>query len=847
MGTSIIGRQVDSAEMGIPCGCACGSLSGQEEKLRNGDGLDSPRLRTQHFMENFRKDRVPRLDIQRAVLFTEGAKANAACSLSVRNARAQANVFEKIKVEIFDDELIVGTAGGAGRHAILFPELRAEWFPEGLKATQKNGEANGSFTITDAEIEELVENVVPFWDGRSYAQRYEATVPRDIYEFTRGDGKDGPVFMQDYVGDNATINYVANYERVLNEGLQSIIQECEERIRNIRGDLVHNKFAQLDFLEATITVAKGMITLAHRYADKAEEMAAGETNAVRKAELKQIAVNCRQVPEKPAQTFWQAMQSLWFIQMGYCMEQQVSGNPALGRFDQYMYPFYTADKEAGILDDDRVLELMDCLWVKLANYLQFQTTNASGTWEGYAHFENVTIGGVDRRGRDVTNELTFLILKSKKEFPLHYPEVSLRIHSGTPDTLLHAAAELVKEGTGFPKFFNDEEIIPFLMNEGISLQDAREYASGGCTEIRVPKLDTYLAQTCNVSMVAPLEMALNDGYMTFAGKRGKVEEPKVKFADIQSFDDVMTNFEQYINLYIRNMYARISIVELMDGQMAAAPFMSMLHPCCLAAAQDIHQPQAGKEFGAIYQDTGNLGLIGFGTVAESLISIKKLVFDDKVVTLQEYMDAVNSNFEGKEPLRQLILNTPKYGNNDPYADEIACRMDEILDAAAHSYRTPFGERFIKFVPVTIHTGLGRLTEATPNGRLAHVSLSEGISPSQGYDSEGALATMTSIAHARSRLYTNNAARLLNIKLSPQTVSGEKGTRDLMQLIRSWCDLKLWHIQFNIVNRETLENAQEKPDQYRNLLVRVAGYSAYFTDLSEGMQNEIIARTEHESM
>jgi formate C-acetyltransferase len=275
--------------------------------------------------------------------------------------------------------------------------------------------------------------------------------------------------------------------------------------------------------------------------------------------------------------------------------------------------------------------------------------------------------------------------------------------------------------------------------------------------------------------------------------------------------------------------------------------MSAMHPACLAAAEDIHKPEAGKKFGAIYQDTGNCTFVGFGTTIESLIALKKLVFEDQVITFQEYMQAVDQNYEGYESLRQLILNAPKYGNNDPYADAVAYQLDSILNETLHQYRTPFGERFFKFVPVTAHNGLGLAIGATPNGRLAHVALSEGVSPSQGYDSEGALATITSIAKARSRINNNDEARLLNIKLSPQTIAGETGTRNLMQLIRSWCDLKLWHIQFNVVNRETLEKAQANPDHYRNLLVRVAGYSAFFTDLSEGMQTEIINRTEHEAI
>lgn len=839
MTTSIIGKT--ASDLPNMSGCVC--LSGQEEAFVNGDGIQSPRERTQRMVQRFYENRIPHLDIQRAMIFTESCEHHEELPIVLRTAKAQAHVFKNIKVEIFDDELLVGTGGGAGRYAILFPELRAAWYTEGLKKTQELG----CFTIQDDEIQQMLDKVVPFWKGKTYTERYEALMPDDLRTFTKGDGKGSPVYMQDYVGDNSTINYVANYKRVLYEGMQSIVDECEERIKAIRADLANNHFEQLIFLEAVKTTCSGMIIFANRYADKAEEMAKTETNPTRKAELEQIAVNCRQVPAKPAQNFWQAMQSLWFVQLGYSLEQQVSGNPALGRFDQYMYPFYKKDIEAGIIDDERVLELMDCLWTKLAAVVQFNTSNASNVWEGYAHFENVTIGGVDRTGRDVTNELSYLILRSKKEYPLQYPEVSMRMHSGTPDKFLHEAAELVKMGSGLPKFFNDEEIIPFLMNIGFKLQDAREYASGGCTEVRVPYLDTYLVQNCQFALTSPMDMALHDGYLTFAGRRGRIIEPKVKSEDIQTFDDVLNNFRECLDLYVRNFYTRQSILELMDGEMSAAPFMSAMHPACLAAAEDIHKPQAGKAFGAIYQDTGNCTFVGFGTVVESMCALKKLVFDDKVVSFKEYMQAVDANYEGYEPLRQMILNAPKYGNNDAYADEVAYQIDSILNETLHQYRTPYGEKFYKFVPVTAHNGLGSVIGATPNGRKAGVALSEGISPSQGYDSQGALATITSIAHARSRINNNDEARLLNIKLSPQTIAGETGTRNLMQLLRAWCDLKLWHIQFNVVNRETLEKAQQDPDHYRNLLVRVAGYSAFFTDLSNGMQNEIINRTEHETI
>jgi formate C-acetyltransferase len=811
-------------------------LSGQEKRIEKGIGQLSPRPRINGFLTNFR-DEVPRIDIQRAVLFTESMKETEPYHMSIRKAKALQHIFRNIDVVIQDNELIVGTCGGAGRHAILFPELRGPWLEKALRGVQKGN----AFRISDEDLQTVVEKVVPYWKGKSAHEKYLSMLPPDTKELIYGDDDWGSAgLLQDNANINATLNWAGNYKKVIDRGLLDIKREMEERLSQVP-DNDYNKMA---FLQAAIMVCDGLIDYAKRYAAKAREMAARETDPKRKAELETIAQNCEWVPAHPARNFWEALQSQWFVQTAYKLEQPTVGVISLGRFDQYMYPTFIKDLKAGVIDEERALELMECLWFKIASYVPFNVTATSNYFEGYCHFEQTVLGGQTREGRDASNELTYLVLRSKKEFPLHYPDLSVRVHSGTPDQLLYAIVDLIKEGTGFPKLLNDEEIIPRVIYNGASIQDARDYAPCACTEVRLLDLDTYMAVGGNLNLPAALEMAMNDGVVTIDGQKKKLMIPSIKACNIKNYDDLFKNFTEAWDFFIQHFYKRQAALEISNAACLAAPFMSMLNDACVAALTDIHQTIHSH---GISKDSGTLSVIGFGTVVESLTAIKKLVFEDKRFTLEELKKAIEANFEGYEPMRQMLLNAPQYGNNDDYADEVARQLDEMLCEVMSRYRTPNGPQNFKFVPVTTHVAMGKRMGATPNGRKAGEPLSEGISPSQGRDLEGPLATLLSIDKARNRKYNNDLSRLLNIKLSPQVLVGEKGIRDLMAFIRTFIDLKLWHIQFSVINKETLIKAQKDPDKYRNLIVRVAGYSAYFTDLSPQLQNEIINRTEHHSI
>ncbi|MEL7564572.1 MAG: pyruvate formate lyase family protein [Dehalobacterium sp.] len=814
--------------------CCQEVLTEQEKRIEKGVGQLSPRPRINGFLVSFR-EQIPRIDIQRAVLFTESMAQTEQFPMNIRKAKALQHIFHNIDVVIQDNELIVGTCGGSGRHAILFPELRGPWLEKALRKVQKGN----AFQISDEDIQTVVEKVMPYWKGKSAHERYLAMLPKDTKELIYGEDDWGSAgLLQDNANINATLNWAGNYKKVLDRGILDIKREMEARLSQVP----NNDYTKMAFLQAAIIACDGLIDYAKRYAAKAREMALEEKDPKRKAELEMIAQNCERVPAHPARNFWEALQSQWFVQTAYKLEQPTVGVISLGRFDQYMYPTFIKDLKDGIIDEERALELMECLWLKIASYVPYNVTATENYFEGYCHFEQTVLGGQTKDGKDATNELTYLVLRSKKEFPLHYPDLSVRLHSGTPDALLHAVVDLIKEGTGFPKLLNDEEIIPQVIYNGTTIQEARDYVPCACTEVRLLDLDTYMAVGGNLNTPAALEMAMNDGVVTIDGQKKKLMTPSIKAADINTYDDLLKNFTETWDFFIQHFYKRQAALEISNAACLAAPFMSMLNDACVKALTDIHQTIHTH---GISKDSGTLSAIGFGTLVESLAAIKKLVFEDKKITLDELKEAVEANFAGYEPTRQMLSNAPQYGNNDDYADEVARQADKILCEVMQRYRTPNGPQNFKFVPVTTHVAMGRRMGATPNGRLAGESLSEGISPTQGRDSEGPLATLLSISKAKSRLYNNNFSRLINIKISPQVLTGEKGTRDLMAFIRTFIDLKLWHVQFAVINRATLEKAQKNPEKYRNLIVRVAGYSAYFTELSPGLQNEIINRTEHQ--
>jgi formate C-acetyltransferase len=623
-----------------------------------------------------------------------------------------------------------------------------------------------------------------------------------------------------------------DYEKVLTRGIRGLRQEAEEALAALDPLDPRDSVEKAPFLQAVVLVCDGIATFARRYAALARSLAETETRPARRRELLEIAETCDRVPEHPARTFREAVQSQWLVQTVSRL-----GN---GRIDQYLQPYFEKDLAEGRISEDGALELLECIWIHMARNVDIYTAPGSLSYtEGYAHWEATTIGGQTKDGRDATNALSYLMLRSKREFPLNYPDLAARVHSRTPDRFLHEICETIKEGTGFPKLFFDEEIVPLFLAKGARVEEAHDYCIAGCTEPKLLNRDAVTTGCAWINLGAILEMALHDGYVKRLGP-DRIGIATGDPGEFTSFDDVWIAFSRQAENVMKHVFVQQYVADTLKSRFIAAPLCSMLHDLCMSQCTDMH---AGPIEGALY--LGFVDTLGFGTAIDSLAAIKRLVFDEKRLRMAELVEAIDANFEGREAIRQLCLNAPKYGNDDRYADAVGHDIEELFVGLTRRYPTAFGgELDIRYVTITAHIPFGAVLGATPDGRKAGEPVSEGVSPSQGVDRKGPTASLMSIARTRCDTHKERAARLLNMKLSPAAVAGADGTRKLMALVRTASDLKMWHLQFNIVNRETLLAARRDPEKYRNLLVRVAGYSAYFVDLTPQLQDEIINRTEH---
>ncbi|MCC8075780.1 MAG: glycyl radical protein [Clostridiales bacterium] len=812
-------------------------LSPQEKRIYNRE--KPAEKRTLQILQTFAGKR-PSIDIERGRYFTESFRETEGQPLILRWAKALYRYAEKATVYIDDKQLIVGRAGKEGRYGILYPELDGDVLDEAIHSLPER--ESSPFDIAPEDAEYIVREIAPYWKGKTFHEALVKALPEETRRLTYNDDEENTsrYIVNETASFRSSIQWVHDYEKPLKIGFNGIRREAQEALARLDEFSAVDTTEKKPFLEAVILTADAIILWAGRHADAAQEKAALEQDPVRKVELLEIARICRKVPAQPAETFHEAVQSQWFIQLFSRIEQKTGTVISNGRMDQYLYPYYKADKEKGILDDERAEELLECVWVSMAQYIDLYLSKAGGSFnEGYAHWEAVTIGGQTKDGGDATNELTYLFLRSKREFPLNYPDLAARVHTRSPERYLYEVAETIKDGAGFPKLINDEEVIPLLLAKGATFEEAYDYCVSGCSEVRMPNRDTYTSPCAYINFAAALEMTLYNGKMQKYGdevvglETGAPEE-------FETFDQFLQAYlAQQKNLMKHAFIQQHEIIRL-RGKHFGAPLASMLHALCMKNCKNIHEP---KIEGGI--DLGYFEFIGYGTVIDSLAAIKKVVYDDHRLTLERVKEALAHNFEGYEIERQLLQHAPAYGNNDDYADSIGKRLDRELLEFTKRYSQELGVHLdLRYVPFTANVPFGKVVSATPNGRYAYTPLSDGSSASQGADKHGPTAILLSNYATKNYDYRNRASRLLNVKLSPQCVKGETGTRKLVDYIKTWRDLKLWHIQFNIINRQTLLDAQKHPENYGNLLVRVAGYSAYFCELSKDLQDDIIARTEH---
>jgi pyruvate formate-lyase/glycerol dehydratase family glycyl radical enzyme len=785
----------------------------------------------------------PVIDIERAKYFTESMRTTEGEALILRWAKAMKHIADNITVYIDDNQLLAGRAGVQGRYGILYPELDGDFLDMAIEDLPNRTESPFSINAEDARV--VVEEIAPYWKGKTYHEALSQVLPAETHKLTYDDpeGVRSRFIVNETSSFRSALQWVHDYEKVLKRGFGGLRKEALGKIEALDPLSPTANTEKKPFLEAMVLICDAIIGWANRHAELAEKMAAEERDPQRKAELERIAANCRRVPEHPARTFHEAVQSQWFTQMFSRIEQKTGTIISNGRMDQYFYPYYKKDVADGILDDDKAIELIECMYVGMAQFIDLYISPTGGAFnEGYAHWEAVTIGGQTRDGLDATNELTYLFLRSKREFPHHYPDLAARIHARAPERYLYEIAETIKEGSGFPKLINDEEVIPLHLSKGAEFEEIFDYAISGCAEIRMPNRDTYTSGCAYINFAAALEMTLYNGKMLKYGD----EQLSLETGDpttFETWDELWSAFTQHQINFIKHAFIQQYHIIRLRHQHFAAPLGSVLHDLCMKHNLDLHTPQIPEGI-----NMGYFECIGYGTVVDSLSAIKKLVFEDKKLTMAEVIEAIKCNFEGKEDVRAMLQNVPCYGNNDEYADSIARAIDKVSLSFTKEYAKELGVNLdLRYVPFTSHVPFGKVVSATPNGRYAFSPLSDGSSASHGADKNGPTAVILSNYTTKNFNYRERAARLVNIKFTPKCLEGEEGTQKLVDFIRTFCDLRLWHIQFNVVNADTLKAAQKDPENYSSLIVRIAGYSAYFCDLSKDLQDDLIARSAHETI
>ena len=746
-------------------------------------------------------------------------------SVSVPELRALAfkHFMEHKTLCINDGELIVGEKGDGPQAAPSFPELCCHTV-EDMKIM--NARDLIYFRVTEEDLKLQEEKIIPFWEKRSVRHKILANMTeewKNAYAagvFTEFMEQRGP-------------GHTVGSEKIYKKGFLDYKNDIIEARNNL--DFLNDKeaFDKKSQLNAMEICCDAIIILGERYASYARELAAKETDETRKAELLQIAENCDVVPAHAPKTFWQAIQMYWFVHLGVTTELNPWDAYSPGRFDQHLNPFYIKDTEEGILDDEKALELLECLWVKFNNQPAPPkvgvTLKESGT---YTDFANFNTGGITPEGENGVNDVSYLILDCMDEMKLLQPSSNVQISKKTPQKFLKRACEISRKGWGQPAFYNTEAIIQELLNAGKTIEDARRGGTSGCVETGAFGNEAYIL-TGYFNLPKILELTLYNGYDIVSKKQ--IGLPLGYAKDFKSYEELFDAYKKQIEYLVDIKIEGSNVIEKIYAEYMPAPFLSVITNDCISKGKDYN---AG---GARY-NTNYLQGVGIGTITDSLAAIKYNVFDEKKFTMEELIEAMEHNFEGYDMIANLVRNrTPKYGNDDDYADDIMKDVFNFYQKTVTGRPNMKGGTYrINMLPTTCHVYFGEVMNASPNGRLAQKPVSEGISPEKGADTNGPTAVIKSCSKMD---HLRTGGTLLNQKFTPSVVKGEEGLDNMANLVRSYFNMDGHHIQFNVIDRETLIQAQKHPDEYKDLIVRVAGYSDHFRNLSKALQDEIIDRTE----
>lgn len=765
----------------------------------------------------------PYVSLERARLLTDFYRDAGPLSPPMMRAKSLEYIYEHRTIYIGPEELIVGERGPKPKATPTYPELCCHSM-EDLEIL--NTREKISYCVDDETRRIQRDEVIPYWQGHSMRDRMFAEMTpewKNAYEagvFTE--------FMEQRAPGHTVLGDVI-YRKGLLE-LQREVAAAIERLDFFGDPRAYDKEQEL---RAMSIAAGAVMRFAERHAELAERMADAETNPQRKAELEKIAAVCRHVPAYAPRDFWEAIQTYWFTHLSVITELNGwdSFNP--GHLDQHLYPFYKHDLESGAITEDQARELLECVWVKFNNQPAPPKVGVTAAESGtYTDFCNINTGGLKADGSSAVNDLTYLILDVIDEMRLLQPSSNLQLSKKNPDRFLKRALRIVRKGWGQPSIFNADMVVEELLRQGKSIEDARAGGTSGCVETGAFGKEAYIL-TGYFNLPKVLEITLNNGFDPRTRKQVGIETGDPR--NWAAFDDAVAAFRKQLQYLIDVKIRGNNVIERQFSRLMPAPYLSLLVDDCIAKGRDYN------DGGPTYNTTYIMG-VAPGTCTDSLAAIKYHVFEQCDVSMDELLSALAANFEGHEKTRLVLWNkTPKYGNDDVYADEILAQVfDWFFDAINGRPNTKGGTYRVNYLSTTCHVYFGSVTGATPDGRRAWEAHSDGISPAQGADRRGPTAVIQSAArmdHART------GGTLLNQKFTPKVLEGEEGIDRLAHLVRSYFKLDGHHIQFNVVTAETLRAAQAEPEKYRDLIVRVAGYSDYFCDLTPALQKEIIARTE----
>lgn len=791
-----------------------------------GDGIPNGMTeRLKRLKENYLKQ-VPSITTYRARAITKIAKEEPGLPKILLRAKAFRYCCETAPLVIQDDELIVGAPNGAPRAGAFSPDISWRWLEKELDTISTRPQ--DPFYISEEDKRIMREELFPFWKGKSVDEACEAQYREaGVWELS------AEAFVSDcsYHAVNGGGDSTPGYDVILmKKGMLDIQNEAKEHLKKL--DYANPEdIDKIYFYKAVIETTEGVMIYARRLSEYAAQLAEKETNPKRKAELQKIAEVNAWVPAHKPRTFWEAIQAVWTVESLLTVEENQTGM-SLGRVDQYLYPFYKADKEAGRLTDFEAFELVGCMLIKMSEMMWITSEESSKFFAGYQPFVNMTVGGVTRDGRDATNELTYLLMDAVRHVKVYQPSLSCRIHTKSPYKYLKKIVDVVRAGIGFPACHFDDAHIKMMLAKGVSIEDARDYSLMGCVEPQKSGRLYQWTSTAYTQWPICIELVLNRGVPLWYGKQVCPDMgPLSQYKTYEDFDRAVKEMIKYITKWTS---VATVISQRVHRDLAPKPLMSILYEGCMEKGKDV------SNGGAMYNFGPGVVWTGLATYTDSMAAIKKLVFDEKKYTLEELNEALKADFVGYEHIRQDCLNAPKYGNDDDYADLIAADLINFTEREHRKYRTLFSVLSHGTLSISNNTPFGLITGASANGRRAWTPLSDGISPTQGADVKGPTAIIKSVS--KMAVDNMNIGMVHNFKIMAGLLETPEGQEALINLLRTACMLGNGQMQFNYLDNKTLLDAQKHPEKYRDLIVRVAGYSAFFIELCKEVQDEIISRT-----